>query len=282
MHELTDEQWLDIVLGSSQLPDFIGKKLFGIPEDQLMISTVGRAGDVVFRSAFEFYSLLKRMLLKHGNGIDARTSILDFGCGWGRIIRFLRKDFDPSLTFGVDVQASVLSAAMRDVPDCIFSRIGTHPPVHFKDSQFDLIYAYSVFSHLPESMIQLWVSEFARILKPGGILCVTTRPRAHIQAVHSKTHPDKTAHTSMYAGIITDPDGALARYDAGEIVHYPAGAGDLATSQWGETMISPAFARSKLSKDLEFIDFLEGYSTHYLQPALIMRKHAKRIWWKLG
>lgn len=272
MKQLSDDQWLDAVLGHSLLPEFQGKKIFGVPEDDLMISTVGRAGDVVFRSAFEFYSMLKRALVEHGNGIGNQTSILDFGCGWGRIIRFFRKDFDPRLTFGVDVQASVLSAAMRDVPDCVFSRIGTHPPFYFKDGQFDLIYAYSVFSHLPESMILQWVAEFARALKPGGILCVTTRPRAHIEAVHSEAHPDKTAHTAMYAGIINDPDGALARYDAGEIVHYPAGAGDLATSQWGETMVPAEYARTKLSKELEFIAFMEGYSRQYLQPAIVMRK----------
>src|SRR5437763_16995405 len=54
------------------------------------------------------------------------------------------------------------------------------PPTSFQAGNFDLICAYSVFSHLSESVHIRWIEEFSRILKPGGVLVVTTLGRAFV------------------------------------------------------------------------------------------------------
>lgn len=91
-------------------------------------------------------------------------------------------------------------------------------------------------------------------------------------STHPEQHPDKTAHTSLYAKIITDSNTALKRCDAGEYVHFPAGSGLLESSEWGETMIPGEYARRHYSDKTDFIGFFEGYSKHYLQPAIVLRK----------
>lgn len=274
LKKLSDAQWLDVVLGVSDLPDYAGVKLFGMPDVNTQMSTVGRSGEVVLRSIYEFYLFQKELLYTHGNGIEMDSRILDFGCGWGRIIRFFRKDFNPKCSFGADVQQRLLDIASRDVPDCNFVKIDNHPPIKFPTNEFDLIYAYSVFSHIPENMALAWVREFSRILKPGGLLCVTTRPRSHIMAVHRLNGAQATAHTSLYAQIISNPENALARYDDGQFVHFPAAGGaDLPESEWGESIISPAYAKDKLAQGLEFIGFFDKYSaSQHLQPAIVLRK----------
>jgi 2-polyprenyl-3-methyl-5-hydroxy-6-metoxy-1,4-benzoquinol methylase len=50
-------------------------------------------------------------------------------------------------------------------------------PSDYREGTFDMIYAYSVFSHLSEQCHLAWASEFARILKPGGTVCLTTQAR---------------------------------------------------------------------------------------------------------
>ena len=49
-----------------------------------------------------------------------------------------------------------------------FEQSAVEPPLRFADGSFDIVYAYSVFSHLSERVQLRWVEEFARILRPGG------------------------------------------------------------------------------------------------------------------
>jgi len=59
------------------------------------------------------------------------------------------------------------------------------PPVEFPAGFFDIIYAYSVFSHLNEDTHLKWIEEFSRILKAGGLLLVTTQARRFIDFCES-------------------------------------------------------------------------------------------------
>jgi SAM-dependent methyltransferase len=47
------------------------------------------------------------------------------------------------------------------------------PPLPYPSEHFDLVYCLSVFTHLSESMQDLWLAELNRILKPGGVLLLT-------------------------------------------------------------------------------------------------------------
>jgi SAM-dependent methyltransferase len=47
------------------------------------------------------------------------------------------------------------------------------PPLPYPDKYFDVVYCLSVFTHLNESMQDLWIEELSRILKPGGVLLLT-------------------------------------------------------------------------------------------------------------
>ena len=47
------------------------------------------------------------------------------------------------------------------------------PPLPYPDEYFDVVYCLSVFTHLNESMQDLWIEELSRILKPGGVLLLT-------------------------------------------------------------------------------------------------------------
>jgi SAM-dependent methyltransferase len=47
------------------------------------------------------------------------------------------------------------------------------PPLPYSGGYFDVVYCLSVFTHLSESMQDLWIGELRRILKPGGVLVLT-------------------------------------------------------------------------------------------------------------
>jgi SAM-dependent methyltransferase len=49
-----------------------------------------------------------------------------------------------------------------------------NPPLPFaEDNSFDLVYAFSVFTHIPAEHQEAWLLEMKRILKPGGFLVCT-------------------------------------------------------------------------------------------------------------
>ena len=122
------------------------------------------------------------------------------------------------------------------------------PPSFFKSSTFDLIYAYSVFSHLSESAHKAWLKEFHRILKNGGILVVTTRERGFINNLNKPPYPSDT-----------DIRCALRDYDAGRFVHIPTGGGfNLSKNFYGEAAIPRTYVNGQWSILFDVRCFLEG------------------------
>ncbi len=113
---------------------------------------------------------LKRLLGDVGTDLAAQAAVLDFGCGCGRVIRH----FDGrgvARVAGVDIDPEGV-AWCRDHLDRIgdFHVTGHAPPLPFPADTFDLIYAISVFTHLPEAMQFGWLDELRRVIRPGGLL----------------------------------------------------------------------------------------------------------------
>jgi SAM-dependent methyltransferase len=217
-----------------------------------------------------FWQFCRGQLVDHGNGLTPNTAVMDFGCAWGRIIRFWLRDLPATSLIGFDIEDRFLSFARAQVPGPDYRLGSARPPLDVPDGSLDLIYAMSVFSHLPQDVADAWIAEFARVLRPGGIACLTTRPRAHIEV--AGTEGSKADHTEDYARIIQDRADALARYNRGEFIFYGAhGGGGLAAETYGEAIIPPAYAREHWA-ELELVEFAENYSTTYLQPCFVLRK----------
>lgn len=70
--------------------------------------------------------------------VDIRSldSVLDFGCGCGRLIRHLPRRTDAAL-FGTDTNARLVSWCDSNLPFAIFLVNGLEPPLSFPDGKFD-------------------------------------------------------------------------------------------------------------------------------------------------
>jgi len=95
--------------------------------------------------------------------------MLDIGCGWGgHVVAALRMGLD---AFGCDVDEDVLEiAAMR----CLIQGFDANryflapaERLPFADNEFDYVQAVSVLEHVDD--VPQAISEFVRVLKPGGI-----------------------------------------------------------------------------------------------------------------
>lgn len=99
-------------------------------------------------------------------------TVLDFGCGVGRLTRALSKYFPQC--YGVDISESMIANAKelnQHVTECMFV-LNDKPHLRvFSDSSFDMIYTNMVLQHIPDTqIIKTYIAEFIRLLKTDGLL----------------------------------------------------------------------------------------------------------------
>lgn len=108
--------------------------------------------------------------------LTAKSCVLDFGCGCGRIIIHLHKLLKNASFYGTDIDNEAILWCQDKLSKIgEFSTNKELPPLIFEDAFFDFVYSTSVFTHLPEDMQFLWLEELKRITKPQGYLFLTVQ-----------------------------------------------------------------------------------------------------------
>jgi SAM-dependent methyltransferase len=117
---------------------------------------------------------LERTLALIERPLDSFASILDFGCGCGRMLMWLEELGKRTNLHGTDVDAEAVAWAAEQLPYCAFTVNQADPPLPYEDGAFDLIFNHSVFSHIDERRQDAWLGELHRVTRPGGflVLCV--------------------------------------------------------------------------------------------------------------
>lgn len=115
---------------------------------------------------------IRGILEKNGLNFGKFSSVLDFGCGCGRIIRFWHDEKNVKL-YGTDYNKALISWCQESLRFARFSVNQLDKRMDYPDEQFDFIYAISVFTHLSEPLQRFWMDELKRILRPGGYMYIT-------------------------------------------------------------------------------------------------------------
>jgi SAM-dependent methyltransferase len=111
--------------------------------------------------------------------------VLDFGCGVGRLSRALASRFER--VTGIDISAPMIEQANRLVaiehPNCSFI-VNAKRRLPFPNDRFDLVVSLIVLQHLPPRLARSYVSEFMRVLRPGGV-AIFQIPSEHLRKSQS-------------------------------------------------------------------------------------------------
>ena len=127
----------------------------------------------------------------------------------------------------------------------------------YPDAHFDVVYAFSVFSHLSESSERFWLPELMRVLKSGGTLVVTSIPHRFLNLCKAGIckSSGRNQYEEDYARMFADPDDAMRRYKAGEYVYAPmsGNAAALTSENYGWASM-PVGLVGAIARSIRFID----------------------------
>ncbi len=183
------------------LPDYVGKDLLvrdigrSLPgKDAIFPSRddIGKIGPINTLREFKQLGLQSLRVLLNYTHLNPDSSVLDIGCGYGRLAipltRYLSAD---GRYIGTDVMAEAVVDCQRRISSAYPHFTFLHQDVHngiynteasatavesrfpVEDEQVDLVFMFSVFSHMMPEDVAAYLAEVARVLKPGGMLLTT-------------------------------------------------------------------------------------------------------------
>jgi SAM-dependent methyltransferase len=148
---------------------------FSSPDPELIFLIIGlRWSSVYWNSGKEIFEGMQKILERNKINLDSSFSILDFGCGCGRIIRHFYSYSKNNNYFGSDLNPELIKWCGENLTFGNFSVNDLAPPLKYLNEMFNLIYARSVFTHIGPDLQKEWMKEFNRILKTGGSFYFTT------------------------------------------------------------------------------------------------------------
>jgi SAM-dependent methyltransferase len=202
-----------------------------VPPPRLRVEVAGTAGlDWFVESGRQQAQIIRSAAERHRAPLEDAGRMLDFGCGCGRVLRHWAELDGPEI-HGSDFNERLANWCGANLPFVTASVNGLAPPLEYEAERFDLVYAISVFTHLPHDLERAWIEELSRIVEPGGLFLLTT-------------------HGDSYADRLDPEERAL--YDAGEpLVRWPRVAG----SNLCTTFYPEAYVRSRLAPGLELLEF---------------------------
>lgn len=138
---------------------------------------------------------------------------------------------------------------------------------------FDLVFAYSVFSHLSEETHEKWLEEFRRILKPGGLLIVTTWGRDMITRCRDlRNAKDLPPFQTHLPGLFPDTEKSLASYDNGNFCFDTSMDMYGPSSKWlGEACIPKGYVLNRWTKYFKVEDYIYDDKV-CLQNIIVVKK----------
>lgn len=178
--------------------------------------------------------------------------VCEWGCGPGRVIAPLRRLLGRANVqlVGTDYNERTVAWCRGHLPGIDFRKNDLAPPLPFTAASLDCVYALSVFTHLSEAQHFNWMTELDRVIRPGGLLMVTT-------------HSDAAADRLVPA--------ELERYRAGQLV---VRGGVAEGKKWYLAYQPPGFARETLLSGFRVVEHLPAAFFRGTQDLWVARKPA--------
>jgi 2-polyprenyl-3-methyl-5-hydroxy-6-metoxy-1,4-benzoquinol methylase len=202
-----------------------------------------------YQSGIRGTQCIRDILKKNNFEIAKFSSILDFGCGCGRIMRHWINLKGPNL-YGSDYNPRLVKWCNSNIPFAEFAVNSLESGFNYENEKFDFIYAISVFTHLEEKMGLFWIRELIRVLKPGGVMYLTFMGATRVPFLHKESRE---------------------RFEAGQLVVMGA---ERTGKNTCAAFHPEQYIRNVFAKGLNVLDFVPGGATDASQDVFLLQKKA--------
>ncbi len=132
--------------------------------------------------------------------------ILDWGCGAGRVTRYLLGETGCAVT-GVDIDPDNIAWCQASYPGARFETVPLRPPTALADGEFDLVVGLSVMTHLQEEDQWKWLAELRRVTRPGTLVFLSVQ--GPTQYAYNRFPPPLYRQVQEQGYLNLSRDGAL-------------------------------------------------------------------------
>jgi SAM-dependent methyltransferase len=168
------------------------------PED---VHSMGR-GPLAAGGDPSIADIIVMSLAEVGYEIPDGGSVLDFGASSGRIVRVLGA-WRPEVNWiGCDPNGEAIAWATANLPAIRFFESPQRPPLALQDGELDVAFAISIWSHFAEEPAKDWLAEMARVVKPGGMLVLTTHGWDTLAQLVRRDHMTRDSAETAAAGML--------------------------------------------------------------------------------
>jgi SAM-dependent methyltransferase len=196
---------------------------------------------------------ISEMLARNRAPLEQTGSLLDFGCGCGRIIRNW-KDL-PGSVYGSDYNPHLVRWCADHLRFAQFRVNDFEPPLPYADDSFDLVYSISIFTHLDEPLQVPWMQELARVVRPGGLILVTVSGEERLRNLRSARARERLGGPFEAGELVVTKSERVGTNAC--VVYHPM-----------------RYVRETLTAGLELVDYASGGATDVRQDAVLLRRPA--------
>jgi len=168
------------VFNDDALRQYVGP----FPPLALMQNTTGLTRESEFAGhGADFWNAFSHAALKP---LSLYDSILDFGCGCGRLARMFKGHQGHIAGCDIDRRHVEWCASAIDFLEVKLSSV--IPPIPYADNEFELVISISIFTHLHVQDQDRFLSELARVCRPDGLVLLTVHGSRALERAISEPH----------------------------------------------------------------------------------------------
>jgi SAM-dependent methyltransferase len=126
--------------------------------------------------------------------------VLDFGAGSGRTLRHFLAEAERAHFEACDIDAAAIHWLNANLNPPVSGFVSApSPPLPREDDSYDLVYAFSVFTHITDAWAA-WLIELHRVLSPGGWLIASFLGEGMSQTIACEPwDPDRIGMNVLHA-----------------------------------------------------------------------------------
>lgn len=228
------------------------------PEEEIFLWTG-------FIDLANFFAVFERVAGQHPQ------RILDFGCGCGRLTRYLDM-MDGISAHAVDVNPKLARWCQNNLKRVRTLQNAPDPAMPIETASLDFVYALSIFTHFSRERTDAWRAEMARVLQPGGILLLTTHGTTALDiiatsAVHQGMFSLNSAEAQSLKQRLTTEHYIYLPYDGATVQFANAGA------DYGNSFVDADFLKQNWNDtNFEFVEHIPGGLRGWQDIVVLRRK----------